>query len=189
MTWQTLYEYWFRTLKEKDWFRSPDRDALDRDIRARFGGLLRQAEAGVLIDWTSTPRGKVCLIVLLDQISRHVHRGSSRAFRNDARALELARSLSRGELRGLSTRREQLFALMPFQHSEDMRDQEEGLRRLRWLLRTAFPKSRLLKSALRHQRGHRGVIRAFGRFPKRVRPSGRTREEELYVRRTPHLPY
>lgn len=188
MEWHGLYEYWFCTLKEKDWFRSRDRDALDRDIRTRFAGLLRHAEKGAL-DWSATPRGTVCQIVLLDQISRHVYRGSSRAFQNDAQALKLARGLSREALRKLPTRREQLFALIPFQHSEDLEAQNEGLRRVRWLLRTAFPRSRLLKTALGHQKGHRSVIQAFGRFPKRIRPSARTREEELYVRRTPHLPY
>src|SRR5690554_5046031 len=66
--------------------------AIDAEIDSRFGTLARRAEDGELNDWASTPRGRLALILLLDQMPRHLYRGSAAAFEQDAKALALTRT-------------------------------------------------------------------------------------------------
>jgi uncharacterized protein (DUF924 family) len=102
-----VLDYWFagdlETAYETKWFvqaGSAAQLALDADIRTRFGELLASAERGELDGaWSRTPQAALALIVLLDQLSRHVHRGDAAAVAaNDVRALRTTRMGSR-ELR------------------------------------------------------------------------------------------
>jgi uncharacterized protein (DUF924 family) len=63
---------------------------VDREISERFGQVLEQARRGELDSWAEPPRGRLALIVVLDQFSRNVYRGSSLSYTQDPRALELA---------------------------------------------------------------------------------------------------
>jgi hypothetical protein len=63
---------------------------IDTEITERFGGVLEQARRGELDSWAETPRGRLALIVVLDQFSRNVYRGSSLSYAQDEKALELA---------------------------------------------------------------------------------------------------
>src|ERR1700761_7066545 len=75
----------------KRWFA---RDAeFDRELRERFGATLAAARRGDCDDWQRSPLGALALIVVLDQFSRNAYRDSADAFRADARALEMARSM------------------------------------------------------------------------------------------------
>ena len=179
--------FWF-SLDMDAWFRSGT--ALDATVRRRFAATLRAAERGELDGWCATPEGFVALVVVLDQFSRHVHRGKAAAYRNDARALGLARAHAARHLPAL-TAAEAMFALMPYQHATDARAQREGVRALARLVAARAGKRGvgLLRQALRHQRGHLAVLERFGRFPKRVRPRHRTPAERAYVRATPDVPY
>lgn len=191
MTSDTVLDFWFGPL-DADGFCVEDRDRLwfrggedtDRRIRERFAACVEQALNGELDDWASTPRGRLALIILLDQFTRNIHRGSAAAFGGDARALELARD---GVERGLDRRLapiERTFFYLPFEHAEDRDIQEQAVALFR-ALRDELPE-RLrarVESALDYAIQHRDIIARFGRFPHRNRALDRpsTPEELKYL--------
>ncbi|HEY2618502.1 MAG TPA: DUF924 family protein [Acetobacteraceae bacterium] len=177
MTHDEVLDFWFSgepARHRKVWFeKNQDFDA----TCARFADALRAARAGGFDHWTETPRGTLALIVLLDQFSRNLHRDSPEAFAADPKAREIARSaVARGFDRMLGPV-ERMFVYLPFEHSEDLADQDEGIR-LFAALRDA-----LGDETIRHTEQHRDVIRRFGRFPHRNAALGRvsTPDELAYL--------
>ena len=103
----------------KYWFFSGGED-VDRDIRDRFGPLVEAARRGSLDGWTSTPRGTLALIILIDQFSRNIYRGTPEAFSADGHALRIAaEGYDAGRFAGFDVN-ESMFASMPFRHAEDL---------------------------------------------------------------------
>jgi uncharacterized protein (DUF924 family) len=101
---------------------------VDRQISKRFGDVLEQARRGELDSWAQTPRGRLALIVVLDQFSRNVYRGSPLSYAQDEKALELAvEGIEAGMDREL-TSMERIFFWMPLGHSEDPALQERSVR-------------------------------------------------------------
>jgi len=146
--------FWFDE-HPKDWFvKNP---AFDAEIRRRFLALHEQAAAGRLEQWAQGPRGCLALVILLDQFPRNMFRGEARAFATDAQARVAARAiLERGWDRTM-TQSEQLFAYLPFEHSEALEDQDLSCE----LMREFDAEQR------RYAERHRDIIRRFGRFPHR----------------------
>jgi len=159
-----------------EWFRKDD--AFDDAIRTRFGALIAEALAGGLGDWCATPRGALARVVVLDQFTRNVFRGTPQAFAGDARALATAKdAIARGFDAALSAH-ERRFLYMPFEHSESRDDQERSVALFEALAReTGFDDP--VDWAVRHA----DVIRRFGRFPHRNAILGRpsTDEELAYL--------
>jgi uncharacterized protein (DUF924 family) len=148
------------------WFTKSD--ATDRLIRQRFGPLIDEVLAGGHADWAATPRGSLALVLMLDQFTRNVFRHTPRAFAGDARALALAHDLvAAGDDLVLSPL-ERWFAYLPFQHSENIGDQDEAVRLFERLAEDGLDAP--LEWAIRH----RDVIARFGRFPHRNDILGRT---------------
>lgn len=184
-----LLETWFEGLGQADttplmqrWFGpDPERDAR---LQADFGDLLAQAEAGGLQEWETHAETLLALVVLLDQFSRNLHRGSARAFGNDQRARELARkALEQGWDQQLVPM-QSMFLYLPFEHSEDPADQELAVSLFEALSASAPAEQQaFFDSTLDYARRHRDVIARFGRFPHRnarlERPS--TPAEELFL--------
>jgi uncharacterized protein (DUF924 family) len=148
--------------------------AFDEELRRRFGALHAEARAGLLDGWAETTRGRLALVLLLDQLSRNLHRGSAEAYAGDAHALALAReALERGEDRALALC-ERVFLLLPFEHAEDLAAQETSVAGFRALAEQAPPRAReLFASFLDYAVRHRDVIARFGRFPHRNAALGR----------------
>ena len=184
--WQEVLDFWFAdSLREpralpgrvRLWFRS---DAeVDRDIERRFGALIEQALAGGLQEWTPDVRGRLALILLLDQFTRNVYRGTARAFAGDERALQLAReTIDAGQDTALE-RIERAFVYMPLEHSEDLAVQDLSLQRSADNLDGVPPGAlrhqleRFLKSATEHA----ATVRRFGRYPHRNKVLGRTNSD------------
>src|SRR5690348_13232591 len=89
---QDVLQFWFAgdpNTHRKVWF---EQDAQFDAACARFGDALKDAKAGVFDHWAATPRGALALIILLDQFSRNLNRGSSEAYAADAKARDLARA-------------------------------------------------------------------------------------------------
>src|SRR5262245_25031466 len=90
MTDDEVLDYWFAgdpATHREVWFeQDPDFDA----ACTRFADALRDAKSGALDHWTETPRGTLALIILLDQFSRNLHRGSPESFAADAKARQIA---------------------------------------------------------------------------------------------------
>jgi uncharacterized protein (DUF924 family) len=157
---------------------------LDATIRERFGALLSRAERGELDGWAAEPRGRLALIILLDQFSRNVHRGKPEAFANDPKALELARTAFDGGLYDAADAVDRLFASLPFSHAEDLEAQKRAVRISVQSFVAAPPHFRkFLVSATDFARKHIDVIARFGRFPHRNATLGRasTPEELEYL--------
>lgn len=182
---EDLLAYWFGPLDADGlagqavtsrWFAGGP--AFDAELGRRFGDLHREARAGRLDRWAATPRGRLALVVLLDQLSRNLHRGSAEAFAGDARALALAReALAQGEDRRLRLS-ERVFLLLPFEHAEDLAAQEVAVAGFRALAAEAPPRGQeLFTGFLDYAVRHHAVIERFGRFPHRNQALGRATSE------------
>lgn len=157
----------------------------DAQIEARFAPLAEAAAAGVLDAWAATPRGRLALIIVLDQFARSLHRGSARAHMQESRALVLALDgLDGGDYDRLATVWEKLFFAMPLSHSESLALQKRSVELCDDLLSMAPAHlRRLYLFAAGHARGHRDVVARFGRRPERNAALGRvsTAEERVYL--------
>ena len=159
--------------KIRRWFATDK--ALDADIRARFGDDLERARDGAYDEWAKTPRGRLALIILLDQFTRNLYRGTPRAYENDARALALCEAgLDRSDDAGLAFE-ERMFFDMPLAHSEDVSRQERHVALVEAAANAAPPGMvKAYAEATKHARGYLEQIRRFGRFPMRNAILGRT---------------
>jgi len=154
------------------WHRDAARDG---EIRERFGKLATRAASGTLEAWADTARGRLALIIALDQLPRVIHRDRPEAFASDY--LALAQSLQSQRLgEDLNLRPvERVFVYMPLQHAEALPVQDESVHRFEALL-TEVPESdrEPFERFLDFARAHRDVILRFDRFPHRNAILGRT---------------
>ena len=170
MSWEEVLQFWFTRASE--WFAA--NPSFDDEVRRRFANAAQAALRGELDFWAENPRGRLALILLLDQVPRNIHRGSAQAFAGDAKARKLA--LEAGSARDWRPE-ERMFLFMPLQHSEDPAMQEKSVELFREL-KDAIP------DAYHYALEHRDVIARFGRFPHRNQPLGRktTPEEAEYLK-------
>ena len=135
----------------------------------------------------ATPRGRLALIVVLDQFSRSVWRDTPRAFAQDPDALALVqRGLDAGHYTALETPWEKTFFFMPLGHSENLRHLERAVALAEELVQEALPEHRkVLEHSASQARGHQDVIARFGRHPHRnaVLKRQSTPEEIEYLAR------
>lgn len=164
---QDVLHFWFEELTPKHWFQVSEE--LDQSIKNRFQELHEMARKGELFHWRTSPDGRLAEIILLDQFSRNIYRGSSMAFGQDTMALVLAQEMV---LLGLDTsipviRR--AFVYLPYMHSESRAIHLEALRLF------ATPG---LEDNLKFEKLHKDIIDRFGRYPHRNAILGRTSTEE-----------
>lgn len=152
---------------------------IDREIRTRFGALVSRARAGELDAWKQSPRGTLALLILLDQFSRNVHRGTPEAFSHDPVALEIARTgFDAGHFDDFDVIDRMFFAL-PFRHAEDVESQKRGVELAVEDARNGAPHLLdFLVYSVDWARKHLDVIVRFGRFPHRNATLGRTSTPE-----------
>jgi uncharacterized protein (DUF924 family) len=157
-----VLSFWFEELKPGDRFRRSD--AVDAVIRERFLDTLEAATAGELWRWRETPPGRCAEIIVLDQFSRNLFRGSPRAFAQDGMALALAQeAVASGDDRHMN-QNQRYFTYMPYMHSESLLVHDEALR-----LFTELGNA----TALHYEQRHREEIERFGRYPGRNAALGR----------------
>ncbi len=181
---QDVLDFWFLApdnpahgQSRAEWFRKDG--AFDAQIRERFGALIDAAIAGGLHDWAATPRGALAQILLLDQFTRNVYRGTPRAFAGDPQALALAIALTQsGQDQELEPTL-RAFVYMPFEHAEDLAMQARAVELFQLLTQSREGYESMLDYAQRHQE----VIARFGRFPHRNAILGRdsTPEEAAFL--------
>lgn len=149
-----VLHFWFED-HPKDWFaKNPGFDA---DVRRRFLALHESGVAGHLAHWSDEARNCLALVIVLDQFPRNMFRGEARAFASDALARAAARVILQRGWDKPMTQSEQLFAYLPFEHSESLEDQ---------LLSCELMKD-FDAEQLRYAVRHREIIERFGRFPHR----------------------
>ena len=169
-----VLDFWLGEVGEAGWYRG-DAD-LDALCRERWMDLWEAAERGGLDHWVEGTVGTLAFLILTDQLPRNMFRGTGRAFATDAVAREAARkAVAAGWDMGAPEPERQFFYL-PFEHSEEMADQEAGIA----LMAERLPAS---PDNLLHARAHAEIIRRFGRFPFRNAALGRvsTAEEEAFL--------
>jgi uncharacterized protein (DUF924 family) len=163
--------FWRAAGPEK-WF-GKDAD-FDRAIAGRFRATHEAAAAGRLADWEATPQGALALLLLLDQFPRNMFRGSARAFATDPLARAVAeRAIAHG-FDVSAAAAERMFFYLPFEHSENLADQERSL---------ALSRQAGGGKTDKYAEIHAEIIRRFGRFPHRNAVLGRatTPEEQAFL--------
>lgn len=148
------------------WFTKDE--AFDADIRRRFLATHEAAAEGKLATWEQSAEGALALMILLDQFPRNMFRNDPRAFSTDALARTIAsRAIAEGRDQRIETGL-RAFIYLPFEHSEDMADQERSIELF----------APLGADSLKWAVLHADIIRKFGRFPHRNTVLGRTTTPE-----------
>lgn len=173
---QEVLGFWFDLVMPEQWFARSD--SLDAEIRELFGPLRDLVLGSGAAGWRDDPDTLLAAIILLDQFSRNLHRGTAEAFAADPLAQELtALALVAGWDEGLPQERRQ-FLYMPLMHAEDPEIQALSVR--------CFEKLGKADS-LDFAHEHAEVIERFGRFPTRNAALGResTPEERDWLASDP----
>jgi len=168
-----IVKFWFEDCEEKQWFEKDE--AFDALIRERFGSVYEQAMAGTHDHWEDEPESCIALVVLLDQFPRNMFRGSARMYEADAKVLAVAKRAVDTGLHLKMDQAQRRFLYLPFEHSEDLDDQNTCME-----LMAALDDERSLEYA----RKHLVIIERFGRFPHRNDILGRpsTPEETEFLK-------
>jgi len=169
---QEVVTFWCETLTAEDWWQSTP--ALDARVQEGFAATHLALSRQVGPQWRASPEARLAAIIVLDQFPRNMYRGSPMAFATDWIARREAHlALEAGADQAVEYDRRHFF-YMPFEHSEDLADQDLSVR-----LFEAHKDETYLDYAIRH----RDVIADYGRFPHRNAFLGRvsTPEEEAYL--------
>ena len=169
---ETVLQFWFHEVAPAQWWKVDP--AFDRLIAERFGDLHRRAACAELFEWRADPRGRLAEVLVLDQFSRNIHRGSRRAFENDGLALALAQEAVAAKADAAPPVEQRAFLYMPYMHSESRLIHQVAERLFR---ENASPDSHDFE--LRHK----AIIDRFGRYPHRNAMLGResTPEEQAFL--------
>ncbi len=157
---------------------------LDAEIQREFAEDVERASEGQLNHWANKPRGRLALILLLDQFRRNIYRNTPKAFEMDQAALKLCveGAMSKKD-QGLAPI-ERVFFYMPLQHAESRKVQAKSCELYNKLAEAVSPTYRETFSTIaQFAELHRDIIDQFGRFPHRNKLLGRenTREEDEYL--------
>lgn len=180
-----LLSSWFGDLGHADlpssdrtnlWFG--ENEQLKVSMLKQFESEYLAATAGHLDDWTITPRGRLALIILLDQFSRWAHRNTPAAFSHDKRAQQLCAEGLQSKMDQSLTLIERVFFYMPLVHAEDSEKQEQSIRLFQNLVALSMTETtQVYQLFLAYAYAHFRVVKEFGRFPQRNQILGRSSTE------------
>ena len=173
---QDILEFWFEEIETAQWFKKDD--AFDQLMVERFSDIHAQAVRCELFGWREHAHGRLAEIIVLDQFSRNMFRGTPQSFANDPLALVLAQeAVSRGADQEISQEQRGFFYL-PFMHSESLVIHQEAER---------LYNQQGMESSLEWEIKHKKIIERFGRYPHRNEVLGReSTEEELAFLQEPN---
>lgn len=176
-----LLDFWFGNLGSADlpnsdrtnlWFG--ENDVVKQKLIQAFNKEYEAAVSGTLADWGSTPRGRLALIILLDQFPRYIHRRSPQAFAYDNQAQTLCVEGLRNKMDQSLTLIERVFFYMPLVHAENSESQEKSIRLYQDLVSLSMSETtQIYQLFLAYAYAHFRVIKEFGRFPQRNKILGR----------------
>jgi uncharacterized protein (DUF924 family) len=175
-----ILEYWFGTgdwtaerLAERTafWFGGDGAAAAavrDADIRARLEPLLERASHGEFASWASSPKRRLALMILYDQVPRNAYRGTAAAFAFDREALTLAVEGLQLAADAALDPVERIFFYLPLEHAESLEAQDAAIGAFERLIAEAPADLRdYCAYTAGYARKHRDLIALFGRFPHR----------------------
>jgi uncharacterized protein (DUF924 family) len=165
---QPVLQFWFHETAPSQWWKV---DAeFDRLIAERFGEVHTRAAQGELYGWRTDPGGRLAEVIVLDQFSRNIYRGSQRAFSTDVLALALAQEAVAAKADLALPSEERAFFYMPYMHSESRVIHEVAERLFRENAQNTHD----------FELRHKAIIDRFGRYPHRNAVLGReSTPEEL----------
>lgn len=156
----------------------------DQEIQSEFAGDVEQASAGQIDHWAHTPRGRLALILLLDQFRRNIHRDTAKAYAMDRQALKLCvEGAMEKKDKGLSAI-QRVFFYMPLQHAESRKVQAKSIAIYDRLANAVSPTYVETFMTIAHfAELHHDIVEQFGRFPHRneVLERANTPEEDEYL--------
>lgn len=173
---QNVLDFWFDEISKKQWFIKDL--SLDEAISKRFANLHQKAIQGELSEWREDPQGALAEIIVLDQFSRNMFRGTEKSFQFDCLALALAQEAIRRKDH-LSLKADEFdFLMMPFMHSESVLVHQQ-----------AAPYFELSKNEglIDFEKKHFDIIKTFKRYPHRNNILGResTKQERAFLKDNP----
>ena len=164
------------------WFGEDE--VFDHECKKEFANDVELASAGKLDHWAHEPRGRLALILLLDQFRRNIFRNTAAAFEKDKSALKLCVEGAMQKIdRGLKPI-ERAFFYMPLQHAESRKVQAKSVELFTRLAEAVSPTYReTFETMAQFAELHRDIVEQFGRFPHRNKLLNRqnTPEEEEYL--------
>lgn len=188
---RSILEFWFRgreadapglDSRMKQWFGSDE--VFDSEIRETFSEEVERAAGGQHRDWMASPRGRLAVILLLDQFPRNIHRGSAMAFVHDGKALALTLDGIRQGLDRHLSPLERAFFYMPLQHAENLKVQALAVKAYNGLAELVDDTRReTFQTMAEFAELHHDIIERFGRFPHRnvVLSRANTADENAYL--------
>lgn len=157
-----VHSFWFKELTRKDWFVK--NEALDEAMRKHYAGTHLSLARGELDGWRGSAEDRLAAIVVLDQFSRNMYRGSPLAFATDWLALREAKLAIEAGADMEVEPAHRAFFYLPFEHSEVLAEQDRSVELFRLTGDADY---------LDYAERHRAVIREYGRFPHRNAILGR----------------
>jgi uncharacterized protein (DUF924 family) len=186
-----IHRFWFQDCltcpqelenRKADWFGGGK--SFDDTIRRAYCDLPDRALNDEFDHWQKDPLSVISLILILDQFPRNMYRGTARSFAYDDKARLVAQAAIDLGIDGKVHPLEATFIYLPFEHSEDPRDQVTSVGLFERLAQTAPTEFREhLESAVEYARKHQDILSRFSRFPHRNQALGRstTAAEQAYL--------
>ncbi len=170
---QEVIKFWFEETRPPQWFSKDD--AFDQLIADRFSDVHSRATQCELFEWREDAKGRLAEIIVLDQFSRNMFRGSPLAFANDPMALVLSQEAISLKIDTHLTPVEKSFLYLPFMHSESLAIHE---------IAEKLYRQQGMESNLEWEIKHKNIIERFGRYPHRNESLGResTTEELVFLK-------
>ena len=162
-----ILRFWFEEIDPAKWWAKDE--TFDLSIRARFAEIHARATRCELFEWRAEARGRMAEIIVLDQFSRNMFRGSPLAFASDALALALAQEAIAARAEQALSPIERSFLYLPFMHSESLKIHEVAMELYR---------KNGIQGNLDFEIKHKQIIERFGRYPHRNAILGRQSTEE-----------
>jgi uncharacterized protein (DUF924 family) len=164
---EEILKFWFEEIESAQWWKK-DED-FDRALIARFSDIHDRAARCELFDWRADPRGRLAEIIVLDQFSRNMFRGSPLSFAHDALALALAQVAVANKADEALSPVQRSFLYMPYMHSESLKIHQVAVDLFR---------RNGIQGNLDFEMKHKAIIERFGRYPHRNGILGRISTEE-----------
>ena len=178
-----VLDFWFSERVQRLCFERDE--AFDAEIRETFGDAVAAAQDGGFEEWRATPEGALALVILIDQMSRNIFRGSPQAFAGDTRAMAIAEAIVASGADRRFTFTQRRFTYLPFEHSEDPKVQKKALALFGALAADCAEEHNVDGAVqLLYAARHAEIIFRFGRYPHRNLCLGRvsTPEEEAFLK-------
>ncbi len=172
---QEILNFWFKEIDPANWWQK--NEDFDKLITTKYLDIHSRAARCELYQWRKNPEGRLSEIIILDQFSRNIFRGSHLSFAFDSLALALSQeAISVGADKNLSPICRN-FLYMPFMHSESIAIHKIAM--------DLYEKN-AIQSSFDYEKKHKVIIKKYGRYPHRNKILGRkSTEAEIEFLKSP----